>query len=204
MALALQGHGRYISSMSTDLTALFVAVVGVCGTLTAPLLVQRAAERSRRLDAALERDVRAEEKLSAEARVQFEERRELYTDLNAQARQTRALYKDVARLPAANDAEFTAAVTAANEARLRFLGMYNRAQMMLSEDLLILVSTVNLLLGQGYGLLKNVTNEDSEARAHIRAFCDGDLYAAIWTMREHMRKDLGVIRATAATAPAES
>lgn len=182
--------------MSTDLTALLVAVVGVCGTLTAPLLSQRAAERSRRYETALERDLRLEEKRGTDARIRFEEKRELYTDLNAQARMTRALYKDVARLRSPNSRELADTLTAAKEARLGFSRMYNRAQMMLPEDVLPLVSTVNLLLGRGYGRVKSFDTESPDtAREEIKGFCDGELYEAISSMRRHMRRDLGIIDA---------
>ncbi|GDY56084.1 hypothetical protein SVIO_067070 [Streptomyces violaceusniger] len=69
--------------MSTVIAAMITAVVGILGTLFAPLLQQRMTARQR-----------AEDGLTEDRRRRFEERRAAYTAMNRASRQFHTLLKD--------------------------------------------------------------------------------------------------------------
>src|ERR1035438_2358562 len=73
--------------MNADLTTVVVAVLGVAGTLSSPLLAQRIAARAKEQEFSLQSQQRREELREAERRQAFEECRSLYARLNTAARQ---------------------------------------------------------------------------------------------------------------------
>jgi len=73
--------------MSADITTVLVAVIGVAGTLTSPLLGQRIAARVKQQEFELQRQQRHEESEEARRRTAFEERRSCCAGLNTAARQ---------------------------------------------------------------------------------------------------------------------
>lgn len=74
------------AEVSTDLTALIVAVVGVAGTLTAPIVSQRLALRTRQQELDAEHRRRFEERDDERLRAELGERRAAYIELIAAVR----------------------------------------------------------------------------------------------------------------------
>ena len=73
--------------MNADLTTVIVAVLGVAGTLSAPLLTHRITARAKQQEFELQRDQRREEAAKAQREDAYAERRALYAKLNTAARQ---------------------------------------------------------------------------------------------------------------------
>src|SRR5262249_46822045 len=74
-------------SLNADLTTVIVAVLGAAGTLSAPLLTQRIAARTRQQEYELQRDQRREDAAEGQRKEAFSERRTVYAKLNTAARQ---------------------------------------------------------------------------------------------------------------------
>jgi hypothetical protein len=72
--------------MNANLTTVLVAILGVFGTLSSPLLGQRIAARARQQEFDLQRQQRLEARDAARQREAFEERRTIYARLNTAAR----------------------------------------------------------------------------------------------------------------------
>ena len=103
--------------MTAAITAMITAVVGVLGTLFAPILAQRLTARQRGEEAEL-----------ADARRKFEERRAQYTAMNRASRQFHTLLKDA--LHRIRDRVYTEQERAQlEEARLDHRDRYAEAQM---------------------------------------------------------------------------
>src|SRR5215472_5586990 len=72
--------------MGTGWATLVVAVLGVAGTLSSPLLSQRIAARAKEQEFDLQRRQRQEEREAGRQQAEFEERRSMYARLNTAAR----------------------------------------------------------------------------------------------------------------------
>ncbi|WP_353940751.1 hypothetical protein ABII15_03400 [Streptomyces sp. HUAS MG91] len=166
--------------------ALFVAVVGVLGTLLSALLTQRAADRSRR------REQERAERARALAR-EAEERRAGYVALNTASRQYLAALTDLVHtLLRAEDAP--AVRQRLTEARDVHRDVYAEAQMRLPDTVLDLAGEITHALGTVYGRLRRLDDGDPRpgdsldaARAEIDA-----LWERMRVLRRGMRSDLGV------------
>ena len=73
--------------MNANVTTLLVAIFGVAGTLSSPLLAQWIAGRAKQQEFDLHHQERLEARQEARRRETFEERRSIYARLNTAARQ---------------------------------------------------------------------------------------------------------------------
>lgn len=80
--------------MSTDVTGLVVAVVGVTGTLVAPVLTQRLSLRARQQELDAERQRRAQEEVAERSRGEVAERKASYREFLTAERSHRRAIRD--------------------------------------------------------------------------------------------------------------
>ncbi len=161
---------------------MVTAVVGVLGTLLAPLVARWAAKRQR-----------AEELGAEERRRLFEDRRAAYTAMNRASRHLHTMLKDA--LHRLRDGVYSDEDRAAvEEARRDHRDRYAEAQMIVPEAVLVASREVNAVLSEVDATAKRI--DRSRAR-------DGEtpeealvaLKAAepkLTVMRRIMREDLGV------------
>ncbi|MFJ5301568.1 hypothetical protein [Streptomyces sp. NPDC088350] len=168
--------------MTTAVTAMITAVVGVLGTLFAPVLSQRLTARQR-----------AEETQVAERRRRFEERRDAYTAMNRSSRQFHTLLKDA--LHRLRDGVYTELERdQLEEARRDHRDRYAEAQMVVPERVLDASRAVNEVLADVDAAVKRLDRglaRDGESAGQVLL----DLKEAeprLAAMRRLMRADLGV------------
>jgi len=178
--------------MNAELTAMTVAIVGVVGTLVAPVLAQRSTARASRITAQMDRERRQEERDAIDRRTMFEERRTEYIALNTLARHCRNEYKKCARHYLETKLRSEEDLTAARKARLAFQDRYDAAQMILPDEVLALVSKVHRMLAEGNRLLREMTASGTPTPEKFIEFCDGPMLVGITALRHAMREDLGV------------
>ena len=178
--------------MNAWITALVVAIVGVIGTLLSPILAQRSTARTSQVTAAIQRDIRAEERDAAARRIEFEERRSAYTSLNALARASRNLFKDSARRYARTGVMTPEDIATARDAWISYQDQYDSSQMVLPDEILTLASHLNALLGQAYRRVRELGELDQAGPDAIVEFCNGPVLESVTLMRQKMRENLGV------------
>ncbi|MER5449033.1 hypothetical protein ACFV29_01200 [Streptomyces sp. NPDC059690] len=168
--------------MTAAVTAMITAVVGVLGTLFAPVLSQRLTARQR-----------AEEAGRAEHRRLFEERRAAYTAMNRASRQFHTLLKDA--LHRLRDGVYTEQERdQLEEARRDYRDRYAEAQMVVPERILQASRSVNVVLA---GIDAEVKRLDRglarEGESPEQALVDlKEVEPRLSAMRRLMRQDLGV------------
>ncbi|MET7482562.1 hypothetical protein [Streptomyces sp. NPDC005538] len=168
--------------MTAAVTAMITAVVGVLGTLFAPVLSQRLTARQRTEEAQL-----------AERRRAFEERRDAYTAMNRSSRQFHTLLKDA--LHRVRDGVYTELERdQVEEARRDYRDRYAEAQMVVPERVLDASRAVNEILADVDAAVKRLDRglpRDGENAEQLLL----DLKEAeprLAAMRRLMRADLGV------------
>ncbi|MGW3100915.1 hypothetical protein [Streptomyces sp. NPDC001100] len=168
--------------MTAAVTAMITAVVGVLGTLFAPVLSQRLTARQRAEDARV-----------AERRRLFEERRDAYTAMNRSSRQFHTLLKDA--LHRIRDGVYTEPERdQLEEARREYRDRYAEAQMVVPERVLDASRAVNEVLADVDAAVKRLDRglaQDGESAEQTLL----DLKEAeprLTAMRRLMRADLGV------------
>jgi hypothetical protein len=174
--------------VSIDVTGLVVAVVGIAGTLGATVVTQYATTRDKRLDAANQRDARAEERGESTRAA----KQTTYAELNAAARDFRSVGHDylVDKLAGAE----TEDLKQLEIAREKYRNVYAHAQMVLPDRALEVASEVNECLGYSYravhdivsGFGRSITIED------LHQWYDKPLSDATRLLRRVLREDLGV------------
>jgi ribosome-associated translation inhibitor RaiA len=168
--------------MTVAVTAMITAVVGVLGTLFAPVLSQRLTARQRGEEAQLAERVR-----------RFEERRDAYTAMNRSSRQFHTLLKDA--LHRIRDGVYTEHERdQLEEARRDHRDRYAEAQMIVPERVLDASRAVNEVLAATDAAVKRLDRglaRDGESAGETLL----DLKEAeprLAAMRRLMRADLGV------------
>ncbi|MGW0768353.1 hypothetical protein [Streptomyces sp. NPDC002676] len=168
--------------MTAALSAMITAVVGVLGTLLAPVLSQRHAVR--REDREAER---------AEHRRLFEERRTAYTAMNRASRQFHTLLKDA--LHRLRDGVYTDHDREQlEEARREYRDRYAEAQMVVPERILDASRDLNRVLARIDAVVKRLDRDLArEGESAERALVDlKEAEPLLTAMRRLMRADLGV------------
>lgn len=168
--------------MTAAVTAMITAVVGVLGTLFAPILSGRLTARQR-----------AEEAGLAEHRRRFEERRAAYTQMNRASRQFHTLLKDA--LHRLRDGVYTEQERdQLEEARREYRDRYAEAQMVVPERILDASRTLNTVLARIDAELKRLDRglaRDGESAE--QALLDlKEAEPRLSAMRRLMREDLGI------------
>jgi hypothetical protein len=172
--------------MSADYTALAVAVVGVVGTLCAPALGQRSAARLKTVENQAQLQEKRDERDHEDRRAALAEKRQVYVELNAAARQFRSACHD--RLRAARRG--MSPLPDAEEARHAFGRVYSRAQMIMSDRTLSVINEANLCLTNGYRLIKDL--DATEISDVVLTWFEGPMVDAVMLLRRALREDLGV------------
>lgn len=186
--------------MSADVTTVVVAVLGVAGTLSSPLLTQWVGNRAKRQEFELEAQRRQEDRHEDSRRSVLQERRVIYAQLNTAARQyEQAIY---AYLRVISEVVPTPEQRAElMEARESFRELYSDAQMIIPDKVLAAAMEVSAGLGEAYGKARRLeqrlssggaADDPEETIETARAYCRGDVYRLIINLRELMRQDLGV------------
>ncbi|MBE8477928.1 hypothetical protein [Streptomyces justiciae] len=170
--------------------ALLVAVVGVCGTLSAAWLTQRSAARSLAAERHnAERLRQHEETARAQERVQ-QLRLTSYVALNQCARHYfGALNNSLHALP-----ERAEHLDELQETRSEYRACYAEAQMVVPDQVLAVASAVNRELNQAYGILRRLhggTLRDADSAEQARAHLDA-ARRLLHDLRREMRLDLGI------------
>ncbi|WP_431774626.1 hypothetical protein [Streptomyces cucumeris] len=168
--------------MSAVIAAMVTAVVGVLGTLFAPLLHQRLTARQR-----------AEEARAGEERRRYEERRAAYTGMNRASRQFHTLLKDA--LHRIRDGVYTDEDRVrVEEVRRDYRDRYAEAQMIVPERVLAASRALNTVLAGVDATAKRIdrglAREGETAATALLTLKDAEPRLA--EMRRIMREDLGV------------
>jgi DNA-binding MarR family transcriptional regulator len=175
--------------VSANTTAVVVAIVGVVGTLTSPVLSQRLYMRSRQQELDSQHQQRLEDRSYQKERSNFEDRRKSYVALNAAARSFRQALKNRIFEPTDTmDAEL-------ESARQKFGQRYSEAQLIAGQKVLDCAHSLSTRLAQTYGSVKKYTDSSIHEKSfqeEIHAELNGSVRDAIHALREVMRKDLGV------------
>ncbi|MDF3300545.1 hypothetical protein [Streptomyces tropicalis] len=168
--------------MGATTAAMVTAVVGVLGTLLAPVVTTWAAKRRQ-----------AEESRAEAARRFFEERRSVYTAMNRASRHFHTMLKDA--LHRLRDGVYTDDDRAqVEQARREYRDRYAEAQMIVPETVLRASREVNTVLAAIDATAKRIDRGYSrEGETADRALADlKAAEPALTAMRRIMREDLGV------------
>ncbi|MEU4028051.1 hypothetical protein [Streptomyces anulatus] len=179
--------------MSSFISQIVIAILGVGGTLAAALLTQRSADRARVREQEYTRQLQQDEREYATRQAQFEARRTCYTALNAGTRDLVNVMTKV--LHALERSEVTEDLRsdldrARRDHRLR----HAEAQMVLPDAVMAAASTANRHLGDLYGLLMRLDQGAAEQGEGLETAWESTngLWDALWRMRHVMRVDLGI------------
>jgi hypothetical protein len=174
--------------MSMDVTNVLVAIVGIAGTLGATVFTQLAATREKRLDAANQREIRAE----ARRESVHAAKQAIYVELNDAARAYRTVGHDylVDKIRGREPGD----LKPIEIDRGRYRTVYSRAQMVLPDPALQVASVVNECLGYSYRALHDIATSPSPSIAaeDLHRWYDGALSDAVKLLRQVLREDLGV------------
>lgn len=205
-----------IRSMVIAICSIIAAVVSVLGTLTATVVTQRSALNNKRLEleahqteAREQRQTDAADRDAAEQRRALAEKTSLYAALNSAARSYRSACMDLTNSLVPDEERTVALLNRESldrleNARLNYLDLYARAQMIVADGTLDVASEVNRCLvhpdtavRRWVGLL--LANPDAARQASsirslatIGEFLEGPGAVAIWTLRRALRTELGV------------
>ncbi|MGX1759509.1 hypothetical protein ACWIG5_21785 [Streptomyces lydicus] len=168
--------------MGATTAAMITAIVGVLGTLLAPLVAIGATKRQR-----------AQELRTEESRRLFEERRAAYTAMNRASRHFHTMLKDA--LHRLRDGVYTDDDRAqVEEARRDYRDRYAEAQMIVPQAVLTASRELNVVLAGIDATAKRIDRGLSrEGESADQALLDlKAAEPALTTMRRIMREDLGV------------
>ncbi|MDT0378533.1 hypothetical protein RM572_07035 [Streptomyces sp. DSM 42041] len=169
--------------MTAVIAAMITAVVGVLGTLLAPLVHQRVATSQR-----------TEDRHEADRLREFEDRRTAYTALNRASQQFSALLKDA--LYRLRDGVYTDVEREAVEAaRIDYRDHYAAAQMIVPNHILDFSRAHNRVLADVEGAVKRLdrgTARDGEDAESVLRLLTARGDARLGAMRHAMRVDLGI------------
>jgi hypothetical protein len=187
--------------MTADLTTVVIAVLGLAGTLSSPLLGQRIAARARQQEFELHRQERLEERADARQRSDLAECRSAYAALNTAARQYAQELRAYLRVIAAGDVDEQDRAGLA-EARRTYRDLYSEAQMILPDTVFGAAVSVNEGLGRAYGLARQLETARAQPGSpdgdmarelnEAQEYCRVTLYDLLADLRQLMREDLGV------------
>ncbi|MFC8640711.1 hypothetical protein RKD45_001426 [Streptomyces griseus] len=176
--------------MSTGVIALLVAVVGVAGTLLAPITTAWVSSRSRRQEFELQQDSDRAKRHIDDAQANLERRRDAYVALNSGARRYRFMMMEdlyAVRRGAGPD-------PATELARVEFQDTYAQAQMLVPDDVLRPCQTVRVALAEAKKLMDSLAEDathDQQKWQEAHTFLI-DMWEPIGVMQLAMRQDLGI------------
>ncbi|ANZ21525.1 hypothetical protein SNOUR_41485 [Streptomyces noursei ATCC 11455] len=169
-----------------DVGAVLIAVAGVAGTLGGALLTQRGADRAKRRELEMTQAIQA-------ARDNRELRRSCYSELHRDARQfatalSRHLYVMRDRTPGDED------IRALEETKDTYRDRWSEALMIAPDAVIAPAHELNETLTRVHGQVKRLEQGNPRPGESLRSAADAQhaLWSLIDTMREAMRRDLGV------------
>lgn len=182
-----------------DLTTLAVAIVGLAGTLTSPVLAQRIADRTKRQEFDFQSRQKREEREEARRQAAVELKRSTYAGLNRAARRYQQQLETYLRAIEDGTLDDQARAELA-DARMKFRDLYSEAQMILPDAVLEAAKSVSADLGGAYGIAKRleigkprtVAGNGAETIDMAKHSAHVNVYDCIIHMRHLMREDLGV------------
>ena len=177
--------------MSVNLTALLVAVAGVLGTLTSPILIQRLTLRAKQQEIDALKQQRSEERAEEQRRMAFKEGRDCCIALNTAARGFRQALKNC--LFEGYDTDRTEL----EQARRLFTSRYGEAQIILSDTVMDAALPVWDRLATAYGRVRAIGThlalpDRQTERDRAMSYLDEEVDNAIHELRRTMRSDLGI------------
>ncbi|WP_234544120.1 hypothetical protein [Streptomyces shenzhenensis] len=194
--------------MSGEWSALFVALVGVGGTLGAAILTQSRADRTKRMEIeavlAQSREERrhAEELRQAERSEQktqalVELRRSCYVSLNTASRQYMTAQVNLLHaLQTGSGVDLCLEQLEASRTAQR--DSYAEAEMVVPDEVLAAAAAAGHRLNAGYGQLKRMSATAPYDQEELSAFAAdiNDCWSQLAVMQQRMRLDLGVDSST--------
>lgn len=172
-----------------DWTNVAVASITVVGTLGGAIVSQVFAIRSKRIDAKVQRDNRAEELRELTRKEATDEKRAAYARLNTTAHSCRAAIRHHLDEKCGGRAPDLVKFEAAREA-LR--DSYSHAQMVVSDRALDFASEVNHCLDIGHRAALELDENDAVAVAALYRFVNDSLGFGVRLLRRAIREDLGI------------
>ncbi|WP_406860713.1 hypothetical protein ABZO31_09745 [Streptomyces sp. HUAS MG47] len=166
--------------------AMVIAIVGVAGTLGAAVLTQRGADRTKRRELELTRAFQ-------EAREQRELRRRCYSELHRDSRQfatALSTHLFVVRDRTTSDAD----IRALEDAKDLHRNCWSETLMVAPDSVIEPAGIVNTALTRVYAQVKRI--EQGRPKPGETEVSAAEAQRALWplikTMREAMRRDLGI------------
>lgn len=177
--------------MNVNVTALLVAVAGVLGTLTSPILTQRLTLRAKQQEIDASKQQRLEERIEERRRTAFRESRDCCIALNTAARGFRQSVKNCLFEGYDEDR------AGLEQARRSFTARYGEAQIILSDAIMEAATPVYDTLAAAYGGVRAlgtplVIAEGKAERERLMSYLDDEVHNAIRNLRKIMRSDLGI------------
>lgn len=177
--------------MSTDITGLIVAVVGVAGTLTAPVVTQRLSMRARQQELDFERGQRTHEGEAERRRAEVQERKAAYLNFLVAERSQRSALRDHLFEPSEQTRD------AADQARRTFDRAYAESHLIAARPVLDAVVAYGRALSAVTQRLAEidkgaVTGPDAEReREALLSALHGEIRGRVTAVRAAMRADIG-------------
>ncbi|MDF6061646.1 MULTISPECIES: hypothetical protein [Streptomyces] len=176
--------------MSTGVIALLVAVVGVAGTLLAPVTTAWVSSRSRRQEFELQQRSEQAKRHIDDAQANLERRRDIYVALNSGARRYRfQMMEDLYALRDGADPD-----PATETVRVDFQDTYAQAQMLVPDSVLQPCQAVRVALADARKLMESLSAggaHDQQRWQETHTFLIR-MWDAITAMQLAMRQDLGI------------
>ncbi|MFJ9651772.1 hypothetical protein [Streptomyces microflavus] len=179
--------------MSSSISALIIALLGIAGTLTSGLLTQRSANSNKLRELERADQQRREDRTYHAEQSAVESRRTCYVALNISARlyQT-ALTNYLVAIRAGTVSEEIR--TDVDQTRREHRARHAEAQMLVPGSVLDAAGAANINLGKFYGILKSIDlgTETSNATAEAAESRRVRSWELLGEMRTVMRQDLGI------------
>jgi hypothetical protein len=172
-----------------DWTNVAVASITVVGTLGGGIVTQVFAIRSKRIDAKVQRDNRAEELRELSRKEATDEKRAVYAGLNTAAHSCRTAIRHYLDEKCGGRTPDLVKFEAAREV-LR--DSYSRAQMVVSDRALDFASEVNRCLDIAHRTALELDENDPVAVAALYRFLDNSVGSGVRLLRRAIREDLGI------------
>jgi hypothetical protein len=180
--------------MSGAYLAVFVAGLGVLGTLSSPIVATWLSKRTRRQELELQQQKELIDRREEGKQRLINERRLCYTTLNAAARRHHGAMRAFSHAADGGEDRRISAEEQLAEARREYRHRYTEAQMIVPDEVLEQAGHVNVMLAGAYRMLRRVDEGVQQEQVSFervrRMLDDGSQHLA--DMRSSMRRDLGI------------
>ena len=178
--------------MSGDYSAIAIAVVGVFGTLVAPIVSQRLSRRARQDEFEMQRETQQDERQHQREQLEFERKRACYVALMTNARHYRMELMNY--LYAVQDKPGVDRVQL-EDARRAYVTSFAEVQLTASIQVLTMIEPFNFGLSKAYAATNYPGDEIPDPNRSLKEV--ENLLRQLWdqqwnSMRKAMRQDIGV------------